>query len=75
MLLSSSAHARAKIFRLMRKDELCGVIVYTDPPNVTRFRKNAYKKLMEAAVDLEWALRIGVGLSNLARALRLKGLG
>jgi DNA-binding NarL/FixJ family response regulator len=31
----------------------------TDPPSVTRSRKNAQKKLLEAVTDLEWASRIG----------------
>ena len=31
-----------------------------DPPNVTRSRKNAQKKLVHAARDLDWASRMGV---------------
>jgi DNA-binding NarL/FixJ family response regulator len=34
--------------------------INTDPPSVTRSRKNAQKKLEEAMTDLEWATRIGV---------------
>jgi DNA-binding CsgD family transcriptional regulator len=34
--------------------------INTDPPSVTRSRKNAQKKLEEAAADLEWAARLGV---------------
>jgi transcriptional regulator len=34
--------------------------INTDPPSVTRSRKNAHKKLEEAITDLEWAVRIGV---------------
>lgn len=34
-----------------------------DPPNVTRSRKNAHKKLMAAITDIEWALKIGVTLT------------
>jgi DNA-binding CsgD family transcriptional regulator len=34
--------------------------INTDPPSVTRSRKNAQKKLEEAKTDLEWATRIGV---------------
>ncbi len=38
--------------------------INTDPPSVTRSRKNAHKKLLDAASDLEWASRIGVSLSE-----------
>jgi DNA-binding NarL/FixJ family response regulator len=38
-----------------------------DPPNVTRSRKNAHRKLMEASIDIEWALKIGVTLTNFSR--------
>ncbi|MCW4045247.1 MAG: LuxR family transcriptional regulator [Candidatus Bathyarchaeota archaeon] len=34
--------------------------INTDPPSVTRSRKNAQKKLINAATDLEWASKIGV---------------
>ena len=34
--------------------------INTDPPSVTRSRKNAHKKLEEAMTNLEWAARIGV---------------
>ncbi|MBM4400608.1 MAG: hypothetical protein FJ045_01515 [Crenarchaeota archaeon] len=34
--------------------------INTDPPSVTRSRKNAQKKLEEAMTDLEWATKIGV---------------
>jgi transcriptional regulator len=34
--------------------------INTDPPSVTRSRKNAHKKLKEAKTDLEWAEKIGV---------------
>ena len=33
--------------------------INTDPPSVTRSRKNARKKLEEAKRNLEWAERIG----------------
>jgi len=42
-------------YRIARK-------INTDPPSVTRSRKNAHKKLMEAMTDLEWASRTGVSL-------------
>ena len=35
-----------------------------DPPSVTRSRKNAHKKLVEAVTDIEWASTIGVSLSQ-----------
>lgn len=38
--------------------------INTDPPSVTRSRKNAHKKLAEAVIDLEWAARIGVSISE-----------
>jgi transcriptional regulator len=34
--------------------------INTDPPSVTRSRKNAQKKLEEAKTDLEWAKEIGI---------------
>ena len=40
-------------YRIARK-------INTDPPSVTRSRKNAHKKLEEAMTDLEWATRMGV---------------
>jgi DNA-binding NarL/FixJ family response regulator len=42
-------------YRIARK-------INTDPPSVTRSRKNAYKKLMNALTVLEWASRTGVSL-------------
>ncbi len=35
-----------------------------DPPNVTRSRKNAQRKLVRAWVDIEWAGRTGVNISD-----------
>ena len=40
-------------YRIARK-------INTDPPSVTRSRKNAQKKLEEAKTDLEWAEKIGI---------------
>jgi DNA-binding NarL/FixJ family response regulator len=34
--------------------------INTDPPSVTRSRKNAQKKLKRAKIDLEWAQKIGI---------------
>lgn len=45
-------------YRIARK-------INTDPPSVTRSRKNANKKLLEAVTDIEWAARIGVSISEL----------
>lgn len=39
--------------------------INTDPPSVTRSRKNARKKLMEALTDLSWAEKVGVNLSEI----------
>jgi len=44
-------------YRIARK-------INTDPPSVTRSRKNADRKLLNAVVDLEWASRIGVNISE-----------
>lgn len=33
--------------------------INTDPPSVTRSRKNAQKKLRQAEMDIEWAQKIG----------------
>ena len=38
--------------------------INSDPPSVTRSRKNAQKKLLEAVTDLEWAAKIGVSISE-----------
>ena len=38
--------------------------INTDPPNVTRSRKNAQKKLFEAKLDLEWAQKLGLPIVN-----------
>ena len=43
-------------YRIARK-------INTDPPSVTRSRKNA-KKILHALTDLEWASRIGVSISE-----------
>ena len=43
-------------YRIARK-------INTDPPSVTRSRKNAHKKLQEAETDIEWAKEIGVRIS------------
>jgi transcriptional regulator len=45
-------------YRIARK-------IRTDPPNVTRSRKNAYKKLVNAVKDIQWASSIGVTVSDL----------
>lgn len=34
--------------------------ISTDPPSVTRSRKNAQKKLNAAKTDLEWAQKVGI---------------
>ena len=34
--------------------------INTDPPSVTRSRKNGQKKLEEAKTDLKWAGKIGL---------------
>ena len=44
-------------YRIARK-------INTDPPSVTRSRKNAQRKLVSAAVDLDWALREGVNIAD-----------
>jgi DNA-binding CsgD family transcriptional regulator len=36
----------------------------TDPPSVTRSRKNAHRKLVNAISDIEWASKITVHVSE-----------
>ncbi|MCJ7559979.1 LuxR C-terminal-related transcriptional regulator [Candidatus Bathyarchaeota archaeon] len=45
-------------YRIARK-------INTDPPSVTRSRKNAHKKLLYAVINLEWASRIGISISEI----------
>jgi DNA-binding CsgD family transcriptional regulator len=40
-------------YRIARK-------INTDPPSVTRSRKNAHKKLQDAKNDIAWAEKIGI---------------
>lgn len=37
--------------------------INSDPPSITRSRKNAQKKLLEAVTDIEWASRLGIKIS------------
>jgi DNA-binding CsgD family transcriptional regulator len=39
--------------------------INTDPPSVTRSRKNAQKKLAVALVDIKWAKKIGISIPEL----------
>ena len=48
-------------YRIARK-------INTDPPSVTRSRKNAHRKLIDAVTDLQWASRIGMILSDFDQA-------
>ena len=52
--LSRQGHSDYKIARKIN----------TDPPSVTRSRKNANKKLAEAITDIEWASSIGVRIAQ-----------
>jgi len=36
--------------------------INTDPPSVTRSRKNAQKKLQDAQVELKWAEKMGLNI-------------
>ena len=38
--------------------------INTDPPSVTRSRRNAHKKLEDSMMDLEWAKKIGVLITS-----------
>jgi DNA-binding NarL/FixJ family response regulator len=38
--------------------------INADPPNVTRSRKNAYKKIALAQSDIEWAQKNGIKCSK-----------
>ncbi len=44
--------------------------INTDPPSVTRSRKNAEKKLSNALVDLEWASKIGLSVSKFEDSIK-----
>jgi len=39
-------------------------VLNSDPPNVTRTRKNALRKLKEALEHIEWAKKIGIKLEE-----------
>jgi FixJ family two-component response regulator len=45
-------------YRIARK-------INSDPPSITRSRKNAYKKLLDGFKDIEWATRMGVSIEVL----------
>ena len=38
--------------------------INTDPPGVTRSRKNAQRKLAQAATDFQWETEIGIASIN-----------
>jgi FixJ family two-component response regulator len=38
----------------------------SDPPSITRSRKNAHKKLVEAIANIEWAASMGISSSVFA---------
>jgi DNA-binding CsgD family transcriptional regulator len=42
----------------------------TDPPSVTRSRKNAQQKLLNSITDIEWAERIGIRISQFRKLIR-----
>ena len=54
---STTRKTRLSDYRIGRK-------INTDPPSVTRSRKNARKKLLNAVRDLEWAEKMGVLTSS-----------
>jgi DNA-binding NarL/FixJ family response regulator len=37
--------------------------INTDPPSITRSRKNAHKKLKQAQTDLQYAKQIGITIN------------
>ncbi|MGE5555683.1 MAG: hypothetical protein ACM3UY_05395 [Methanocella sp.] len=45
-------------YRIARK-------INSDPPSITRSRKNACNKLIGSLSDIEWASRIGISVSEL----------
>jgi DNA-binding NarL/FixJ family response regulator len=51
-------------YRIARK-------INSDPPSITRSRKNAHKKLIDAFKDIEWASRMGVNISELDQTPQL----
>ncbi|XES76118.1 MAG: LuxR C-terminal-related transcriptional regulator [Candidatus Bathyarchaeia archaeon] len=42
--------------------------INSDPPSITRSRKNAYKKLVKSVVDIEWLVKIGFNISELSQS-------
>ncbi|MEM2112090.1 MAG: LuxR C-terminal-related transcriptional regulator [Candidatus Bathyarchaeia archaeon] len=40
------------------------------PQSVTRSKNNALKKLLNAAMDLEWAIKTGIGISEFNQHVR-----
>jgi transcriptional regulator len=38
--------------------------INTDPPSVTRSRKNALKKITDAKADLEWVEKTGIEIED-----------
>ena len=47
------ARQRLRDYKIARK-------INTDPPSVSRSRKNAQKKLVAAKIDIAWAEKIGL---------------
>jgi DNA-binding CsgD family transcriptional regulator len=45
-------------YRIARK-------INSDPPSITRSRKNAYKKIVGSLSDIEWASRLGISVYEL----------
>ncbi len=54
---SAAAKQEPSDYQIARK-------ISMDPLNVTRSRKNAHKKLIKATIDLEWASKIGIAISE-----------
>ena len=55
-------------YRIARK-------INTDPPSVTRSRKNAHKKLLEAVTALEWVTKIGISFPELNSDIANSSIG
>ena len=64
MNLTERERAILQLAKLGLSDYKIARKINTDPPSVTRSRKNANKKLVQAVTDLQWATNIGVRISE-----------
>jgi DNA-binding CsgD family transcriptional regulator len=48
--------------------------INTDPPSITRSRKNAHRKLSDAIADIEWASKAGLTISEFTSTIGNGGI-